>query len=56
MADFETFPSCRAEALALAYATAKINAEITPEQLARIYVDAYERIKEELRIIRQEKT
>ncbi len=55
MADFDTFPSSRTEALALAYATAKITAEITPEELARIYIDAYERIKEELKTIRQER-
>lgn len=56
MAELQAFPSCRAEALALAYATAKINGEITPEELTRIYMDAYERIKEELKKIRQERT
>ncbi len=48
MADASFFPSCRAEGLALAYAEAHLTDDMTPEDFARLYRDAYRRINDEL--------
>ena len=42
------FPSGRVEGLALAYAQAHLTSETTPEEFARIYLDAYNRINAEV--------
>lgn len=56
MADASFFPSCRAEALALAYAKEHLTENTTPEEFTRIYMDAYKRINDELKRIRHEST
>lgn len=40
----ETFPSNRREALALEYVKLHMTEEMTPEDVVRMYVDAYKRI------------
>lgn len=50
-----TFPSNRCEALALLYVQSKNLSEATPEDLAEMYSDAYDRICEKLKEISKEK-
>ena len=50
--DLYTFPSNRAEALALEYAKAKMTDTTTPEDFAEMYRTALERIKEYFREVR----
>ena len=48
MSEPSFFPSCRAEALALAYAKAHLTDDMTPEAFVRLYLDAWQRINAEL--------
>lgn len=49
-----TFPARRAEALALLYVQSRDLSEKTPEDITRMYLDAYTRVNEEMRKVRNE--
>lgn len=44
MTDLNTFPSSRREALAYEYVKLHMTAEMTPEELVQLYLEAYKRI------------
>lgn len=51
--NLSTFPSTRAEALALEYAKSKLTETTTPEKFAENYLVAYEKIKDQISKLRQ---
>lgn len=55
MSELRIFPESVTEALAMAYLNSRDLTEKTPEDIARIYEDAYRRIYAERRAISKEK-
>lgn len=51
--NLDFFPSNRREALALEYVKLHMTDETTPEDLVRMYADAYKRISSEFQLLRQ---
>lgn len=53
--DFKAFPEDMTDALALAYVTAQDLSKRSPEEIARLYSDAHQKISNEFKAIAKEK-
>lgn len=51
--EVKSFPSNRVEALALEYVKVNITPDTPPEDLARLYLDAYARIRDSFKADRE---